>query len=73
MQVPVVTWAERITRQLLDALTFTDGAAVERGGVGTAARAFLETAATAAVAHGPLGPRRPSSVDCGLNRGGALP
>lgn len=73
LQFPVVTWAERITRQLLDALTFTDGAAVERGGVGAAARAFLETAATAAVAHGPFGPRRPSSVDCGLDRDGALP
>lgn len=65
LQFPVVTWAERITRQLLDALTFTDGAAVERGGVGAAARAFLEAAATAAVAHGPFGPRRPSSVNCG--------
>jgi len=45
------TWAERIARQLLDALPVADGAAVEWGGVGTAASAFLVTAATAAVTH----------------------
>lgn len=45
------TWAERITRQLLDALPFTDGAAIEWGWVGTAACAFLVTTATAAVTH----------------------
>lgn len=59
------TWAERVARQLLDALTFADGATVERGGVGAAARAFLVTPATAAVAHGPLCPRGPSSVNWG--------
>lgn len=64
LQFPVVTWAERIARQLLDALTFTNGAAVERGGVGTAARALLVATATAAVAHRPLCPRGPSSVNC---------
>lgn len=45
------TWAERITRQLLDALPFTDGTAVEWSWVGTAASAFLVTTTTAAVAH----------------------
>lgn len=45
------TWAEGITRQLLDALPFADGAAVERGRVGAAACAFLVTTATAAVTH----------------------
>lgn len=45
------TWAEGITRQLLDALPFTDGAAVEWGGVGAAACAFLVTTAAAAVTH----------------------
>lgn len=64
LSFPVVTWAERIARQLLDALTFTDGATVERGGVGAAARALLVTTATAAVTHGPLRPRGPSSVNC---------
>lgn len=45
------TWAERITRQLLDALPLTDGSAVERRWVGTAAGAFLVTTATATVTH----------------------
>ena len=45
------TWAERIALQLLDALAFADGAAVERGGISAAACAFLVATATAAVAH----------------------
>lgn len=56
------TWAERVARQLLDALTLADGTAIERGGVRTAASAFLEATPTAAVAHRPLGPRRPATV-----------
>lgn len=61
----MATWAEGVARQLLDALTFTDGAPVQRGGVGAAARALLVTTAAAAVAHGPLRPRGPASVHCG--------
>lgn len=56
------TWAERIACQLLDALPFTDGAAIEWCRIGAAACAFLETAAAAAVAHGPLCPCGPSTV-----------
>lgn len=57
------TWAERVAGQLLDALAVTDGATIERGGVRAAAGAFLVATATAAVAHRPLGPRRPATVD----------
>lgn len=65
---PVLTWAEGVTRQLLDALTFTDGPTIEWGGVGTAACAFLVATATSAVTHGPLCPCGPSSIDCWLNK-----
>lgn len=57
------TWTERVAGQLLDALALADGAAIEWGGVGAAASAFLVATATAAVAHRPLGPRRPATVD----------
>lgn len=56
------TWAEGITRQLLNALPFTDGSAIEWRWVGTAARAFLVTTTTAAVAHRPLCPCWPSTI-----------
>lgn len=57
------TWAEWVAGQLLDALTLADGTAIERGGVRAAASAFLVATPTAAVAHRPLGPRRPATVD----------
>lgn len=57
------TWAEWVAGQLLDTLTLADGTAIERGGVRAAASAFLVATPTAAVAHRPLGPRRPATVD----------
>lgn len=57
------TRAERVAGQLLDALAVADGATIERGGVRAAAGAFLVATAAAAVAHRPLGPRRPATVD----------
>lgn len=57
------TWAEWVAGQLLDALTLADGTTVERGGIRAAASAFLVATPTATVAHRPLGPGGPATVD----------